>query len=206
MLTIIGGGADASAKQARINLLRGQLLRQKQDAERLRKRIGRLSGGVGIVKIGAHTKRERDLRAEQAKKALIVLEAALTDGVISGGGVAFLDSIPAVLKAQKGCDVDVTFGVRAVAAALEAPFCQLIRNHGLIPPKLALNIIKQTGAGYGFDVRTGNYACMAEIGVMDSLRAMRGALSAAASAAIMAITTDVMILHPERNRTPQVKP
>lgn len=205
-LTIIGGSGDAPAKQTRINELRGQMLRFKGDTERLRRRIGRLSGGVGIVKIGAHSKRERDLRKEQAKRALLVLEAALREGGIPGGGAAFLDAIPAVLAAQQECDEEISFGVKAVASALEAPFCQLVQNHGLIPPKLALNTVLQQGAGHGFDVRTGNYACMVEIGVMDSLRVMCGALTAAASAAIMAITTDVMILKPDHKRAPQVKP
>ncbi len=205
-LTIIGGAGDSPAKQARITALHGQMMRIKQDRERLRMRIGRLTGGVGIVRIGAHTKRERDMRKEQAKKALLVLESALTEGVLPGGGTAYLDCIPAVLAAHKGCDGDIAFGIGAVASALEAPFCQLVHNHGHVAPQVALNAVKKMGVGHGFDTLTGNYACMAEVGVMDSVRVLRGVLTAAASTAIMAITTEVIILHADHNRPAQVKP
>jgi chaperonin GroEL len=196
-LTIIGGAGEQQAKQSRINTLRTQLrpLKPTDDArEQLKKRIARLSGGIGIIKIGAHSDRERAQKKELAQKAIRILEAALDEGLVPGGGVAYLNCIPALIAAQKSY-ADNVLGLKIVARALEAPFLQLVTNHGKTAPRVALHTTQQMGAGYGLDVRTGEYVCMSEAGVMDSLHVMRGALQAAASAAIMAITTDVMLLH-----------
>jgi chaperonin GroEL len=198
-LTILGGMGDPQVKQARINSLRAQLkpLKPTDEArEQLKKRIARLAGGIGIVKIGAYSERERGQKKDLAKKVIRALEGALDEGVVPGGGVAYLNCIPAVLAAREQY-ADSAPGLDIVAKALEALFLQLVANHGMVAPRYALHTARQKGAGWGFDVRAGDYGCMAGIGVLDSLCVLRGALSAAASAAIMAITTDVMVLHGE---------
>jgi chaperonin GroEL len=196
-LTIIGGKGSQQAKQTRINTLRGQLRSLKPTDEahdQLKKRIARLSGGIAVLKIGAYSDRERAQKKETAQKAIRIVEAALAEGVVSGGGIAYLNCIPALLNARHECS-DKSPELNLVAKALEAPFLQLVANQGIEAPRFALHTVRQLGACYGFDVRTGDYVCMSEVGVMDSLHMLRGALQAAASAAIMAITTDVMVLH-----------
>lgn len=198
-LTIVGGGGQGKAQ--RISELRAQMAQvkrlegQSERVEHLKTRIGRLAGGLGIVKIGAYSARERDLLKAQAKKAVRVLEGALAEGIVPGGGAAYLGCIPAVEAARARCnDRDEAFGLGVVAKALEAPFCQIVTNHGRISPAIALEAARQRGAGYGFDARTADVVCMNDIHLIDSLRVTRGALLAAASAAGMAISTDILVL------------
>ena len=209
-LTIVGGAADQPAIQQRIAELRSRCARLERthpDWQRLRLRAARLAGGVGILKVGAYTPRERELKKELANKALRVLAAALEEGLVSGGGVAYLACREAVLAAQAACsDPDEAAGVGAVGMALEAPFDQIVRNHGGVYPPLARAEIERRGPGYGFDAQTGRYVPMAEVGVLDSLSVARGALEAAASAAVMAITTEVVVLRPGRRRELRIRP
>jgi chaperonin GroEL len=101
---------------------------------------------------------------------------------------------------------DEAHGVSALASALEAPFRQIVHNHGIIHPPVALHEARRRGPGYGFDVLAGEYLHMADAGVLDCLGVARGALGAAASAAVMTITTDALVLvSPERQR-PEAEP
>ena len=195
-LTIIGGAGDLNAKQRRITELRTQLkqIKTPDDTwERLRLRIARLSGGLGILKIGAQTFHERDMRKEAAKKAVRVLETALDGGVAAGGGVAYLSAIPAA-NAVRGGSAEENAGVYLVRRALKAPFVQIACNYGRVHPYVALHDVQQEGATVGFDARTGTYAEMFDAGILDSVPILCAALETAASAAIMALTTGVVIV------------
>lgn len=210
-LTIIGGDGDGKAQ--RIAELRGQIAHFKrlegnsERVEKLKQRIGRLAGGIGIIKIGAHTLRERDLHKDQAKKAIRVLEAAVAEGLVPGGGAAYLACISSVKHAQTKCaNADEAFGMSVLAKALEAPLRQIVSNHGRVSPPVIVNAVRKKGAGYGFDVNTGAIVCMAETNIMDSLRVIRGALMAASSAASIAISTDVLVLHADKKRQMRAKP
>jgi chaperonin GroEL len=209
-LTLVGGAGDQGQIRQRISQLRMQLAglgRTDNAWERLRLRAARLAGGVGILKIGAYTHSERALRQEQARKAIRTLELALAEGVAPGGGAAYLACRPAVLAACSACaSEDELHGVRLVAKALEAPFSQIIRNHGLIDPAVALHEVSRLGAGYGFEALSERYVPMAEAGVLDCVSVLRGALEAAASAAVMVITTDVVVLTSPRRRPHQMNP
>ena len=208
-LTLLGGDGRA-AMQARVAGLRGELTHINRDHanwKRLKMRVARLSQGVGILKIGASTPRERTHKKEQAEKALRVLEAALDEGLVPGGGVAFLNCRCAVQAVRQACaDSDEAAGVTAVAAALDAPLRQIVCNHGVVHPPFAVAEALRLGAGYGFDTRTGMYVDMVEAGVFDSLRVARGAIEAAASAAVMAITTGVIVLASEKRRELKLQP
>ncbi len=207
-LTIMGGAGDGKAQK--ITELRGQIAHLKrlegnsERIEKLKKRVGRLAGGMGVIKIGAYTQRERDLRQQQAKKAIRVLESAFAEGLVPGGGAAYLACIAAVERAQ-AASPDEAFGLKVVARALEAPLRQIVSNHGRTAPAVAVNTARQAGTGYGFDTRTGEVVCMSEAGILDSLRVLRGALVAAASTATMAITTDVLVLHADHKRPIRVR-
>jgi chaperonin GroEL len=206
MLTLIGGGGQPAAKQAAISSLRARVMRlPPADTERERRRMARLSGG--IIKIGAHTQRERDAKKDMAQKMIRVLEAAAIDGIAPGGGVAYLNCIQAAKSAAKsGDDADIRRGIQMVVAALEAPFRQIVQNHGGMSPTLALNEVRRMGSDFGLDARTGELVSMPEAGIMDSVRVLRGALLAAASAAAMAITTDLLVLRSDARRSASRKP
>lgn len=209
-LTIVGGAGDQAAVQTQIAALRRRLARVSRtdgEWERLRLRIACLAGGVGVLKIGAYSKTERELRYELARQAVRTLDLAMTEGVVPGGGVAYLQAVPAALAAAEACSrEDEAQGAAVVAAALVAPFCQIIRNQGLEAPAVALANVRRLGAGYGFDVLRGEYVRMADAGVLDPLAVVRGAFEAAASAAILTITTDVIVLASARRREKRVDP
>lgn len=209
-LTIVGGTGDRRLIRERVAQLRTrteQLQRTDHEWERLRLRSARLAGGVGIVKVGAHTEREREQRKEQIKKAVRALDAARETGVVTGGGTAYLACRPAVLAARARCtDVDEARGADAVAAALAAPFSCIVGNHGVIYPPIALAEAQRGGPAYGFDTQTGTYTCMQARGILDSVGVLRGALEAAASAAVMVLTTDVIVLPPDHRRERKLTP
>ncbi len=192
------GAGDKQAIKQRIAEVRAELklASRSHDSnwDTLRVRLARLSGGIGVLKLGAHTDQERDLKKEQVKKALRVLESAYDGGLVPGGGVAFLGCIPALCEARAVCQhEDEIYGVALVEAALKAPFLQIVRNHGKVHPPLALDAVQHLGSGYGFDVLRGDYVCMAERGILDSLSVMCGILNAATSLATMIMTTNTIV-------------
>jgi chaperonin GroEL len=197
-LTIVGGTGDQAAIQKRITQLQNRLSQQDkpdEDWDRLRLRAARLAGSMAILKVGAHTFQERDERKTAAKKAMRILELAMSSGVLPGGGAAYLDCIPAVLARREHClHDDERRGVELVATALEAPFLQIVRNHGKVHPPIALADTRRSGAGYGFDVSAERVVSMLEAGIVDSYPVVCGVLAAAVSAAATAITIDIIVL------------
>jgi chaperonin GroEL len=120
-------------------------------------------------------------------------------GMLPGGGAAYLDAIPAAQSCLEACtDEDERWGVEAVARALEAPFLQIVCNHGAIHPPVALAQARAAGRGHGFDARSGKIAPMRDAGIIDSHAVLRAALAAAVSAAGTAITTDMIVFHSRR--------
>ncbi len=192
------GAGDKQAIKQRIAEVRAELklVSRSHDSnwDTLRVRLARLSGGVGVLKLGAYTDQEREIKKEQVKKALRALEAAYDGGLVPGGGAAFLACIPALCEARDASQhEDERYGVALVEAALKAPFLQIVRNYGKIHPPLALDAVQRLGPGYGFDVLRGDYACMAERRILDSLSVMCGVLNAATSLATMIMTTNTII-------------
>jgi chaperonin GroEL len=209
-LTLVGASAETQVLHQRISELQSRskmLDAQSSERTRLRMRMARLSGGVGILKIGAYTAQERAARKELAHKALRVLETTSSQGFVPGGGIAYLQCIPAVHAVRNDCaNDDERAGVDALATALEAPFRQIVRNHGLLHPTVALAELRHHKGGFGYDARNGAYVCMAEVGVLDSLAVTAGALAAAASSATMLLTTDVVVMPSAKRRKVSVKP
>ncbi len=192
------GAGDKQAIKQRIAEVRAELkhVSRSHDSnwDTLRVRLARLSGGIGVLKLGAYTEQEREIKKEQVKKTLRVLETAYDGGLIPGGGVAFLACLPALREARAACQhEDETYGVALVEAALKAPFLQIVRNHGNVHPPLALDAVQRLGPGYGFDVLHGDYACMTERRILDSLNVMCGVLNAATSLTTMIMTTSTIV-------------
>jgi chaperonin GroEL len=197
-VTIAGGRGAPGAIQQRITRARAELKHtpraENGDWDFLRVRLARLTGGIGVLKLGAYTEQELEIKKEQVRKALRVLDAAYDSGLVPGGGAAFLACLPALCAAREACrHEDETYGVSLVESALKAPFLQIVRNHGAIHPPLALDVVQRLGPGYGFDALRGDYARMEERHILDCLSVTRGVLEAAASLATMLVTTDTIV-------------
>jgi len=196
-LTLISGGGNPALVRKRVGELRAQMKgmdRSQSDWEKMRLRTARLAGGVGVLKIGAYTEREREFKKDLARKAIRMLDLAMTGGVVPGGGAAYLDCVSVVRAVRAECaDEDEGRGVEVLAKALSAPFLQIAQNYGRVEPQVALFDVLQLGPGHGLDVRTGQYAYMVEAGILDCAYVLRGALAAAVSAANMVITTDIIV-------------
>ena len=209
-MTIVDGAGEPASISERSSLLRRRMAGLTPSAEewkRLQSRVARLGGGNAILKIGAHSKPELAHRRQQAEKAFRVLTGMLADGVVPGGGVAYLACVPAVESIREQCAVPgEEHGVDVFLEALEAPFKQIVHNHGLVHPPVALDNAKRLGCGYGFDVRTGTYVDMRQQGIVDSLQVTRGALQLATSTAVSVLTTGVVVLPRQAKRAQRVRP
>jgi chaperonin GroEL len=160
-------------------------------------RLARLSGNAAVLKIGAASQAERDVLYQKSEKGIRALRAALAEGVVAGGGVAFLHCVPAVLNVA-ACD-DEMLGVQAVARALEAPFRRILANARVEAPGSIRAELLERGNGCVFDVVRGEIAEAVPAGVLDPCKVLRVALETAASGAAMCLTADTLVL---RRRPP----
>ncbi len=196
-LLVVDGHGDQSAVRKRVAELRKKLQSgtRDEDWDRERIRIGRLSGGVGVLKVGGVNEHDRDARKKQVNKVLRALEGVQAQGVIPGGGVGYLNCIEAIQKEAEACPVrDEAAGLELVAKALIAPFAQIVQNSGGGYPPLVLAQVRASGSTYGFDGFHNDYPDMIERGIIDSVKTAIAALDAAASVATMAISTDMIIM------------
>jgi len=194
--TIIAGGAGSSATiRQRVRTIREQLrsLTPADDAFKpLRDRLSTLSSGVAILKIGAFGSRERKEIRERVENALLVMSACAADGMVPGGGAALLACIPRLKRLQaKG---DEKAGILMVMHALEAPMSRLAESAGHHAP-LVINAAVRRGSDHGFDVMAEKVVNMRKAAISDPVRVVRSALEAAASAAMMTLTIEALVLH-----------
>ena len=194
--TIIVGGAGATEDiKARINQIKAQIetTTSEFDKEKLQERLARLSGGVAVIKVGAATETEMKEMKLRIEDALNSTRAAVEEGIISGGGTAFVNAISSVEKLLKTTEGDERTGVRAVIKALEEPVKQIAANAG-IDGSIVLEKIKNSKkAGYGFDAATETYTDMVKAGIVDPAKVTRSALQNAASVASMVLTTEALV-------------
>lgn len=194
---IIGGRRDPIALRNSIAAVRRKMetTTDLSELDELRMRLGRLCGGLSIVRVGAATSKMQDARKDEAIRLSRALQMAAEEGMVAGGGAALLK---AARSLPKGAG-DEGFGYRAVARALLAPMETLVDNAGHDPSAtvaLANDCLKKDKHGfYGFDVRRGELTDMAQAGVLDSAQIIERALRTAASVAVMTVTTDAVILH-----------
>ncbi len=192
--TIIGAQGDPGAIRQRLAHIKTEL-QQTSDLEqrdKLRERVNWLSGGIGILKIGASSVKEREIKKERAQEAAKLIAAAMEEGVVPGGGVAYLSLIPVVRAVE--AEGDERFGVEVLAHALRAPIERMLRNAGLYGPVI-IDEIQRRGTGYGYNVITGEIVNMMDAGIMDAVKVLRTALETAVSGATMAFTTGALVLH-----------
>ena len=195
-LRIVGPGGRPRDIQRRRDELRMELDHEDTFArpETLRRRLANLSGGMGILKIGAVSKLEREHMRDLAEDAVRCVRAALEEGTVPGGGAAYLVCIPALKTLEQSIDnVDEATGVRIVAEALTAPLEQIATNVGHPGSTTAARVILR-GPGYGFDAVSGEIVDMREAGIVDPAKVLRSALEMAASIAGQILTIEAVVL------------
>jgi len=193
--TVIVGGAGAPEAIAdRAALLRNQYQASTSDyeKERLLERLGKLDGGVAVIYVGATTEVEMKEKKDRVEDALNATRAAVEEGYLPGGGVAYIRAA-AALEGLKGDNDDETTGIRIVAKAIEEPMRMIARNAG-VDGSVIIQKIKEGKGDFGYNARTGEYVNMFEAGVIDPTKVSRVALENAASVAGMFLTTECGIV------------
>jgi chaperonin GroEL len=185
--------------------LRSQLAKMTLDDEGrglIVQRLAWLNGGMGILKIGTESKLDREVRAQNAERTLKVLSAAQHTGMVPGGGAAFFHAIPALDEID--AEDDVRFGVQVVQRALEAPLRQILDNAHVPSSSVIMDQIKLGGPTTTYDVIGARVVDAYEGGVLDVAGVLTTVLQTAASAALMALTTDTIVYHknPKQATTP----
>lgn len=192
--TIIEGGGKKSDMKARCEQLRAQIEKTTSDydREKLQERLARLTGGVAVIRVGGATEIEVKERKDLVDDAFHATKAAAEEGIVPGGGVAFLRAIPAVLKVRDAARDDEKIGANIIAEALRAPTRQLVNNSGRDGDVVVEQILAKSG-NVGFDVRSGDFVDMVKSGIIDPAKVSRIALESAASVAGLMLTTEVLV-------------
>ena len=191
--TVVNGAGSAEAIKERADLIRKQIetTTSDYDREKLQERLGKLAGGVAVLYVGAATEVEMKEKKDRVDDALSATRAAVEEGIVPGGGVAYIRAAQA-LKGLKGENDDETTGIHIVARAIEEPLRQIAANAG-VEGSVIINKIAEGEADFGYNARTGEYVHMFEAGVIDPTKVSRVALENAASVAGMFLTTECAI-------------
>ncbi len=191
--TIIDGGGEAAAIQARVAEVRVQIENTSSDydREKLQERVAKLAGGVAVIKVGAATEIEMKEKKARVEDALHSTRAAVEEGVVAGGGVALIRALMS-LSELKGENEDQTHGIKVALRAMEMPFRQIVLNAG-DEASVVLDKVRQGEGNFGYNAATGEYGDMIEMGILDPAKVTRTALQAAGSIASLMITTEVMV-------------
>ena len=201
--TIIVDGAGKSADiKARIGEIRAAIenTTSEFDKEKLQERLAKLSGGVGVIKVGAATEVEMKEKKLRIEDALAATKAAVEEGIVAGGGTALINAMPAVDAVIEKLEGDERTGAKIVLRALEEPLRQIALNAGLEGSVIIDAINRKKTVGYGFDAYTESYGDMIKKGIVDPAKVTRSALQNAASVAAMVLTTESLVADkPEEN-------
>ena len=192
--TIVSGAGDPEAIRDRADLIRKQieLTKSDYDREKLQERLGKLAGGVAVLYVGAATEVEMKEKKDRVEDALSATRAAVEEGIVPGGGVAYIRASQ-VLAGMKGDNEDETTGINIVARAIEEPLRQIAANAG-VEGSVIVNKIREGVGDFGYNARTDQYVNMFEAGVIDPTKVSRVALENAASVAGMFLTTECAIV------------
>lgn len=194
--TIIVDGAGKSADiKARVNEIRNAIeaTTSEFDKEKLQERLAKLSGGVGVIKVGAATEVEMKEKKLRIEDALAATKAAVEEGIVAGGGVALIDAMPAVAKVMNTLEGDEKTGASIVLRALEEPIRQIALNAGVEGSVIIDTIVKKKTVGYGYDAYSEAYGDMIKKGIVDPAKVTRSALQNASSVAEMVLTTESLV-------------
>jgi chaperonin GroEL len=191
--TIVGGNGEKDAITARINQIKAQMTATTSDydKEKLRERLAKLTGGVAVLYVGAATEIEMKEKKDRVNDALHATRAAVEEGIVPGGGVAYIRASE-TLEQYEGKNEDETTGIAIVKRAIEEPLRQIVRNCGL-EGSVVVQTIKQGTGDYGFNARTEQYENLLAAGVIDPTKVSRVAIEHAASVAGLLLTTECVI-------------
>ena len=192
---IVDGKGDQNEIKNRVGHIRQQIESTTSDfdREKLQERLAKLAGGVAVIKVGAATEIEMKEKKLRIEDALSATKAAVEEGIVAGGGVALINTIPAVSALLDNTTGDVKTGVQIVLRALEAPIKQIAKNAGLEGSVIVENIKRENKVGYGFNALEEEYTDMISAGIVDPTKVTRSALQNAASVASMVLTTESLV-------------
>lgn len=204
---IVDGAGESSELEARVRQIKAQIENTDSefDREKLQERLAKLSGGVAVIKVGAATEveiKEKKLRIEDALSAT---KAGVEEGIVAGGGTAYINAIPAVERLLEQFEGDERTGINIVLRALEEPVRQIAINAGFDGSVICEAVKKQEKAGMGFNALTGEYVDMITAGIVDPAKVTRSALQNAASISSTLITTEALVVDiPEPEAAPSM--
>ena len=204
---IVDGAGDSDAIKARVAQIRSAIETTTSDfdREKLQERLAKLAGGVAVIKVGAATETEMKEKKLRIEDALNATKAAVEEGIVAGGGTAYINVISAVEKLLSDAEGDEKTGIQLVMKALEAPLRQIADNAGL-DGAVILDRVKASGKiGYGFDAYNEKYVDMLEVGIVDPTKVTRSALQNAASIASTVLTTESVVAN-KKEETPAAAP
>jgi len=193
---IVGGTGDKDEIAGRIAQIKAAIETTTSDfdREKLQERLAKLSGGVAVIKVGAATETEMKEKKLRIEDALNATRAAVEEGIVAGGGTAYLNVIPEVAKLLETAEGDEKTGVQIVVKALEAPVRQIAENAGFEGSVIVDKIVSSGKKGYGFDAYNEVYCDMMEKGIVDPTKVARSALQNAASVAATVLTTEALVV------------
>ncbi len=192
---IVDGAGDSAEIKARVGQIKSAIETTTSDfdREKLQERLAKLSGGVAVIKVGAATEAEMKEKKLRIEDALNATKAAVEEGIVAGGGTAYLNAIPAVKKVLATVDGDEKTGVQIVLRGLEAPVRQIAANAGFDGAVIVDKIMSSKKVGYGFDAYNEKYVDMVASGIVDPKKVTRSALQNAASIASVILTTESVV-------------
>ena len=199
---IVDGAGSAEEIRARVNQVQRQIesTTSEYDREKLQERLAKLSGGVAVIKVGAATETEMKEKKLRIEDALNATRAAVEEGIVPGGGTAYVIAAKAADKLVGSLEGDEKTGAAIIAKALRAPIMQIAANAGLEGAVILNNVYNSDRANYGFDAANDQYGDMIEMGIIDPTKVCRSALENAASVASMVLTTESLVADiPEKN-------
>ena len=191
---IVDGMGDKNEIAARVHQIKAQIeeTTSEFDKEKLQERLAKLSGGVAVIKVGAATEVEMKEKKLRIEDALAATRAAVEEGIVAGGGTAYINALPAVEEMMNSLDGDEKTGAQIVLNALEEPVRQIAFNAG-VEGSVIVNKIKDSDTGVGYNALTGEYMDMLKNGVVDPTKVTRSALQNASSIASMILTTESVV-------------
>lgn len=197
--TIISGAGSKESLEERINLIKSQIenTTSTYDVDKLKERIGKLSGGVAVIKVGAVTETEMKDKKLRMEDALNATKAAVEEGIVPGGGVAFIEILKSIEDFK--LEGEEEMGVNIIKKALIAPLQQIAENAG-INPGVVIEKIKSLPEGHGFNAATEKYVNMVEDGIIDPTKVTRAAIQNAASIASLILTTESLVVEKKEEK------
>jgi chaperonin GroEL len=205
--TIVEGSGKGADIQGRVAQIRRQIeeTTSDYDREKLQERLAKLAGGVAVINVGAATETEMKEKKARVEDALHATRAAVEEGIVAGGGVAFIRAQKS-LENMRGLDADEKVGVQIVRRAIEEPLRQLADNAGA-EGALIVEEVKKRKGNEGYDVAKGEYVDLVKAGIVDPTKVTRSALQNAASIAALLLTTEAIVTEiPEKEKAPQMPP